>query len=122
MEDQLKRVKALLDKVTYKPGWTLDCSREPSKYQTYPRSWDWDRIFIMVQVKVPDAIDPHKMTTIHSHYSLFSIDLERLDDRQIVDYFIRRAIQQMEEHELCEWFKFDGICVKDPHPEQKGVA
>ena len=122
IEDQLERVKRLLKKVTYKPGWKLDCSWEKSKRQTYPRTSDWDRIFIMVQVRVPDAIDPQRMTTVHSHYSMVAIDLERFNDGQIVDYFIRLAIQHMEEHEFCEWFKFDGICVKDPHPEQKGVA
>lgn len=42
-----------------------------------------------------------------------------MKDEQIVQYFIARAIRDMELHEMDEWFKFDSTHVRDPHPERK---
>jgi hypothetical protein len=33
---------------------------------------------------------------------------------------VRRALVMFEEHELCEWFKYKGELVYDPHKDEKG--
>lgn len=30
---------------------------------------------------------------------------------------VRKTIQELEDHERMEWFKLDGKCINDPHPE-----
>jgi hypothetical protein len=46
-------------------------------------------------------------------------DLERMNDKDILGYVIGGLIRGAELHEMDEWFKFDGQCIADPHPEIK---
>lgn len=115
--DQLQRVQDILKRVTYKPGWSVEAMRidysEPSVYKH-----DWNRVYLRVTVRTK-SIENGDMVLINGFNSLMDIDIAPLNDEQIIEYFIHRAIWEMEEHEYHEWFKLDGICVFDPHPELK---
>jgi hypothetical protein len=121
-ETSLERVKRLLSRVTYKPGWKITADYQGFSLEQ-AHMGPWRRVEITVRLNGPDAYDSNgKMTIISRTDSLQEYDIERLDDGQIVDYFICRAIRELEEHEFREWFRFDGVCVRDPHPELKEHA
>jgi hypothetical protein len=119
--NQLERVKDILSRITYKQGWKLSADWEPSYYDKGPAYTltDWRRIIVFVRYKDKDVLDPTKEITVSSYRGFSQIDLERMKDEDIVQYFIHRAIWEAEEHEYHEWFKLDGVCVFDPHPELK---
>lgn len=43
--------------------------------------------------------------------------VEILVKGDFVDYVAVNLIRRAEMHEMDEWLKLDGVCVKDPHPE-----
>lgn len=118
--DQLERVRSLLSKVTYKPGWII--TAYPHQYFNKPkddfyRFHDTSEIIIRVVCLQPDTISGRE-TEIAHHRTIHSFDLEHMKDHQIVEYLIAGAIREMELHEMDEWFKFDGEHVRDPHPKK----
>lgn len=119
--NQLDRIRGILSRITYKPGWKIEAMRheyhEPSAHQF----GDWNRVYLRVSVSVKDSDTGHAVM-LNRFTSLMDIDLEHIDDEQVIRYFIHRAIWQMEEHEYHEWFKVDGVHVFDPHPELKEKA
>ena len=118
--DQLKRVQDILKRITYKPGWKIKASRLEDGLRPSVVFVDWNRVTLVVTFKAPDIDDYTKTPILLSVIrSMSDFDLEHLSDEQILDYFVRRAIWEAEDHEFKEWFKYDGICVFDPHPELK---
>lgn len=118
MTDQLERVRSLLKKVTYKPGWVITAFDHRTMQE--PRSdffsfHNTTRIVLRILCLQPDTISG-RQTEIAHHSSLSIFDVANMKDEQLVTYFIARAIRDMELHEMDEWFKFDDIHVKDPHP------
>lgn len=107
--DALQRVRLLLDRITYKPGWQIE-ARRINDYSP------WDKVTLMVSCLTRD-VNSDNETRVVSCFSLEDLHLDRMDDQDIVKHFIRRAIWQLEEHESDEWLKFDKVCVVDPHPE-----
>lgn len=113
--DALERVQGILKKITYKPGWVIEAMWElENNYRGLIP--EWRRVTLTVRCKMEDVNNPGNDTWICTLLSMGSSDLNRLDDNKIVDYFIRQAIWQMEDHECCEWLKFDGCHIRDPHP------
>lgn len=115
--DQLQRVQGILKHVTYKPGWKIEAVRMDS-YAPSAYGYGWNRVYLRVSMNTTD-IGNGKSVLINRFNSLMDYDIEHLGDDQIIKYFIHRAIWEMEEHEYHEWFKLDGVCVFDPHPELK---
>lgn len=116
--DQLERVRGLLERVTYKPGWYIEAIRQDYITHSVYQFGDWNSVCIRVSMSVKDS-ETGETVMLNRFNSLMDYDLERLDDAEVIKYFIHRAIWEMEEHEYHEWFKFDGIHVFDPHPELK---
>lgn len=118
MSDQLERVRRILGKVTYKPGWLITAfdhrQMHPNKNESHS-FYDMNRIYLRVLCMQPDTITGRNMEIVN-HTSLSVFDLSNLKDEQVVEYFITRAIREMELHEMDEWFKYDGTHVRDPHP------
>jgi hypothetical protein len=118
--NQLERVQGILKRITYKPGWKIKASRLEDGLRPSVVFVDWNRVTLVVTFKAPDIDDYTKTPILLSGIrSMSDFDLEHLSDEQILDYFVRRAIWEAEDHEFKEWFKYDGICVFDPHPELK---
>jgi hypothetical protein len=118
--DQLNRVQDILKRITYKPGWKIEASRIEKGVRPSVSFIGWERVTILVTSEIEDASNPKiNHITLCRYTSLQDYDIERLSDEEVIRYFIHRAIWEMEQHEYHEWFKFDGICVFDPHPELK---
>lgn len=111
MTDQLERVRSLLKKVTYKPGWEITADWDGYPYGRI----DPFTILLKVACPQPDTVTG-EMTTIHHQMAASVFTIEHMKDGDILSYLVARSIHQMEMHEMDEWFKFDGIHVKDPHP------
>ena len=118
--NQLQRVRDILSHVTYKPGWKITADYQGFNWDNGIHANSWKRVEIMVSFKGPDAYDPSgKETQICRTDSLQECDIERMNDKEVVTYFICRAIRELEELEFREWFRFDGAFVFEPHPEIK---
>jgi hypothetical protein len=106
--DQLERLKNLVSRITYKPGWTFSLT------------WFGDeRCWLQIATHVVDVESglPGMPLTFTEPIDL-SI-METLNDETIVRGVLGNALQKFEAHEFDEWFKFKGRCVRDPHPELK---
>jgi hypothetical protein len=101
MTDQLERVRSILSKVTYKPGWILQVAYAPKEWQEHCYL-GFRRIQLLVRFKTKDVFTPDKEITLCNQIFLTEYDLEHLDDGQIVDYLIRRVIWEAEDHEFKE--------------------
>jgi hypothetical protein len=116
--DQIERVRAILRNVSYKPTWRIMANYENYNHSLKYTPLSWRRIILTATFKAPDVTCPSKDTVICGQTSLPEEAIEHLNDAQIVDYFIRRVIYEAEDHEFKEWFKYDGVCVFNPHPEE----
>ena len=109
-----ERLDALLRRVTYKPGWSLSLSRlRRPDWSPQP----WDPLYLTISFTTTD-VTTGLPVTISNMGDVYPEFISRLTDGEIVDTVLTSAIRNMEEHELREWLKLDGICVRDPHPER----
>lgn len=114
MLSPIERVKNILSKITYKPGWTFYVDREDKntyKYSSYLK--------LHVIAQQIDISDPLKIVYIKSDMMISEWDIERLSDNQLIDYLVLQLIRKVELHEIDEWLKIDGINFREPHPELK---
>jgi hypothetical protein len=110
--DHLSRVRSLLERVTYKPGWKLSVER--SRYISS------DSLLLVVSAEFPDVDRPDRRVTPFTFRKIIEEwCLDRMNDGQVLEYCIIPTIREMEEHEFREWLKLDGFCLYDPHPERK---
>lgn len=113
--EQLQRVQRFIDNVTYKPGWEIRAERS-SDHLLYRSSL----IFIVVIAVFSDLTNPEaEPVKITSGRSFPAEMLVRMSDTEVIKHVIGRAVWELEQHEMHEWFKFDRFHVWDPHPEQK---
>ena len=108
-------IKPLLDKITYKPGWTL--SLISTYADQYRRKSDYEPATIYCTFITKD-VDTGREIKLNLQHSIGPFMREDNGDRQLID-IIARVVRQFEDHEFKEWFKVDGFCVFDPHPEEK---
>lgn len=114
MTNQLERVRNLLKKVTYKPGWRFDARTEP--VLNYDPHYFYQEVQVFVSCLVPDT-ETGKDTKLVVHRRFSNCTLRDMKDSQIISYCISSLIREAEMHEMDEWFKFDGSHVVEPHPE-----
>lgn len=111
MSSALQKVERLLALVTYKPGWKFN-----AWVDRYSDNWS-TRLYINISWRMPDINHPGKDITLNWNESLCASDIEHMEEKDVIEYFIWKAIFKAEEHEMHEWYKVDGFCVFDPHPE-----
>jgi hypothetical protein len=97
----------IVEKLTYKPGWELQC---------YPDPGPAGGVILRFGKDEPDcelggdAIRPLMLTAAFS-----ASDLRQLDEHaflaSIFDTVARREL-----HEVEEWLRYDGAPLKEPHP------
>lgn len=96
----------------YKPDFQITLDLKPDMHGTYMVRGILDGPAFEVKTRMPNHV-----------LSARFIDgylLDHLDPSLIpaaVRDFLERLIRQWEDHERDEWFKYDGVCVRDPHPE-----
>ena len=118
MTDPLARLQELLRLITYKPGWSISLVRD-EQYRPYrrPHQFTPDRFYLLVRWSAKDTIDTEKEVTLTWLEPFLIWDFQNVSDKDLVQNFIFRAIFHAEQHEMHEWFKIDGFCVFEPHPE-----
>lgn len=98
-------IQRVIDRVSYKRGWQY------AVYHDYATAWLIMRISRMVEhVDEPEKIIPLVMTRV--------IPCELAEERFLIDQLYRLTID-FELHECKEWFKINGVCYEEPHPEIK---
>jgi hypothetical protein len=107
----LEKVQDILKRLTYKPNWIITAHSSITP-------WERDNVVLTIGVRVMD-VDTGKPTVIHESTVIESYFLPN-EDSGIVE-IISGAIRHIEEHEFREWLKFDGICVRNPHPERNTI-
>lgn len=108
-----RRIQDILDRMTYKPGWKITISRpEDCGVQNY-----WEPITLHARYPTID-ITTGKPITLSLVRSIPLESAETVPEDALID-LIGYIIKNFEMHEFDEWFKIDGVCVRDPHPELK---
>jgi hypothetical protein len=110
--EEYARIEKLVNGLSYKPDWNFQL-----------HSLIQEDIFeIEIIARVPDVTkrnevpNPFPDFAIHSRVA-FSIQ----NPDHIILMRLRSAIQEMEFHEVDEWFRLNGEPVTDPHLEDTGL-
>jgi hypothetical protein len=106
-EAQFRRLQDIVRKIHYKPHCKLDVHRIS----------DYFVVNIVVVMIVPDINSPERRTVIQFASTVDLEFMEQMTDFEVVERYVSRAILEAELHEMDEWLKFEGRCVKEPHPE-----
>jgi hypothetical protein len=109
-------VRAVLDRVTYRPGWTIQV-RVPLALDAVSQIHEAVRggPLLMVDVRGPvrDSNDPEREVLIGQSFPL----PPRLRGEEDLLRWLRHALGRVELHERDEWLRVDGATPFDPHAE-----
>jgi hypothetical protein len=97
----INEICAVTNRVTYKPDRTIYATENGG--------------VVTICVDCPRLADATKPGEIHLLFTQ-TYPLEYFEDEAMVLTLIRDTIQYAETHEISEWLKLDGKCVKEPHP------
>lgn len=89
------QIRQFVSRITYKPGRELDAHNRT--------------IHIRWAVPDRDGNDCKVQLRFSKHVP------EGAPDLKFLEYFIMTFIEEIERHEMDEWFKVDGVRVRDPH-------
>lgn len=92
-------IRAHLERLTYKPGWTLD---------VYDGRWEGQHV--VIRTEVPDTYSADQSVTLDVHSML-----PPMRDTTALEEWIAWRLQRLEIHEMREFFKRDGHPIFDPH-------
>jgi hypothetical protein len=101
-----------LANMKYKPGVTFGVRQ----------GYGLDVLEIWIQAYVDDAL--YVPSPANPNYPKIPLRLAECVPPYVVTLaalkeFMRYLFRKLENHEVDEWFKYDGECVTDPHPEFK---
>lgn len=99
-------MERLLERITYKPGVRLSIWRSVHD----------ERLTLGIIAAVPSVDDPSRTIEIQSTVSLPAWQLGEAGILRKV----RRLVKELENHEVDEWLRVDGVPVRDPHPGPSG--
>jgi len=102
----LNNLDLALQSISYKKNFSF----------RYSPASDSNHVNLTIVMLVPDVNDPTHEVPISS-YTRFEDPLT--NQLPVAQYIaqIRRYIRELEAHEFDEWFKVDGKCYNEPHPE-----
>lgn len=106
-----ERLQYFIDHITYKSGCTIII---PVSYRERTRE---SGIPVLLTFKTKD-IETGKEIHLMMQESFYYSHLVDVPDKYFIEW-IANFIRKFEEHEFREWFKVDGFCVYEPHPELK---
>jgi hypothetical protein len=101
-----EELKKIMAKFTYKPGSRFQVRRGPER----------GLYFIEVSIYCQDVNAPHKLNFVTNQTPVFEVDLMDWTDALVIAR-VQNAVQSIEQHEIQEWLRLDGMFVSDPHPE-----
>lgn len=95
-------VVSYLERVTYKPGW---------KIKAYQGSFEG--IHIVIQAEVIDSYHPESTVPLDIHSVL--PPMHSLKEFVV---WLSWRLGRIENHEMREWLKEDGVAIFDPHSDE----
>ena len=126
----LARMEELLKNLNYKPGWRFRAEWAYMEERRNPRQafsfMDTEAVRVWVQWDAPDASAAQQATSpqplaVISNQMLFSgRTMAECTDQELVDRALRQLVVNCELHEVDEWLRYKGKCVREPHPEKGG--
>lgn len=116
MSDSLYRLQKISSKISYKPGWKINIQDYASA--TSINGYD-PYIYLILTMFQPNLDRPNEQIKLQFSKTIDPYSISRMTDEQIVEYIISGLVREAELHEMDEWLKYDGIHVKEPHPELK---
>lgn len=106
----------LLGVFRYKPGWSFTlAARSPAQ--------GWAEWLLLILTRVQDVYHPEQWQTVATQARV-PAELDEVDAGRRAEmwmYFLRRQIEEAEQHELGEWFVVDGARPYDPHKPRTQV-
>lgn len=128
LADAHAKVSKALSKIRYKPNWSFSCSASPSvgavSVTATMRVKDSTRQLPAGVVDIHPAFRAQEMVGAGQDIEVSNIMsiawqvLHGMDEATLVSYIFDYLIMGMERHEAQEWYRFDGVVVRDPHKEQ----
>lgn len=109
LEDARRELAALVEHVSYKPGWSFSCRFDDD---------DQECVTVNIQARLPCSRRPGREVTL---FRMFTADLR---SSHLLEDFPQRLFDQvarMELHEAEEWFTVDGVRPLDPHKQRVKV-
>lgn len=100
-------VYSVFKKTSYKPGW---------------RCWIVayaDRVGVFLEQWVTDVHYGERIP-VRSSFAIAFETAEQVRDPRSMLRLLRSNIHSFELHEADEWFKYEGVCVVDPHKKHAG--
>jgi hypothetical protein len=104
-EKQAARLRAILSRITYKPGWILSVRRTELA------------VVLCAEWTVEDVATGRPIQLVREQ-RISAYELTRWTEVQLVKHFIYAFLHEAETHELREWYKYEGEHVVEPHPER----
>ncbi len=105
-KSQLARMRDILARITYKPGWKL----EP---------WYTSRLrntmAITISFDAPNVHRPTETIRIEREHHISVDSLMNWDHDDLIVCYLFSLLRETEFHETQEWFKYDGKHVYEPH-------
>lgn len=103
----MQQLKEWLAQVSYRPGWSLAL-----------RCTDGG-VELFIAASVINAEDPDHCTTIQSRILIphrYAEEMAAIGSPERFLAWVGDCLMRMEAHEHLEFFRYQGRCVKDPHP------
>lgn len=107
--DRLLRLLCIMQRVAYKPEWKFVVEERLTFGGQYWQGTVW------AMRRVTD-VETGARITISSQAGMTANTVDAWTDEEIVARIVRALIMNGEIHEMDEWLKLDGVCVKEPHP------
>lgn len=113
-----RELELLVRKLSYKPKSRFELLQPGfDKSDELNRQLQGNAI-ILIHQEVQDAKSPRNTTTVTYVGKIPLIELEYLSAQAVLGKFWY-WLEQMEVHEMKEWFQYDGEHFKEPHPGLK---
>jgi hypothetical protein len=109
-----QRLAILAERITYKPGWRIEVM-PPEESDRF-----FNRPINLLLLWPAQDINTKQPTRLATSAAVSPAILAMMTDEEVVKrVFCDMLIKRTELHEMDEWFKLDGVCVFEPHPELK---
>jgi isopenicillin N synthase-like dioxygenase len=92
-----------IQRFTYKPDYRFEIRTSA------------DHIMLTVNFPVPDSCNPKTNVRLNASQIIVPGDIQ---DFEMLTMLIQMMVQGIEDHEMNEWLKIDGVHVIKPHPEK----
>jgi len=103
---KLNELRAIVRKITYKPGHTIDLQAQFG-----------GEVLLLLSFPVMDA-HTGKMTKVGTKKMLAEKLWQRMTKDEALCWIFDEVVG-LERHEVCEWLRYDKQPVVEPHPEEK---